>query len=441
MKSRSGSVAAASWLLALACGAKVEGGYGNGGGGPSAAGAVTGAGVPASGGKASGGKAAVSQVPVQATGGTTCPSGTGTLAGAAASAGSGGSQNSGDAGTASDTGGEAGDAGGAGDCDADCGADCVVSPRIEEFPLPFSGWRMTPGSLGVGNDNKLWVMPNPFQFGVDHSQDVILFDVLTTASQVYALPIVGMVADVAPSIDGKLWFTEGQAGKVGRFAPNSFAETALPGASAAPGSISLGPNGDYWVCQGDSVARLDASGVLLETVNLDVDCGWLIFGPDGTLWSIVEEGADAVFRAVTPNAAVATFRLSGVLPQGFAILGNALWMTVQVVTGVGSGAVLQVDPAGAILATYRMPDSCSGRSSDPDGIVAGPDGNVWFTDRYRNTLNRLTPAGVLTPFQLQGETDDFPGGAAPADIVLGSDGKLWFTETGQGVAKIASIKP
>jgi streptogramin lyase len=61
----------------------------------------------------------------------------------------------------------------------------------------------------------------------------------------------------------------------------------------------------------------------------------------------------------------------------------------------------------------------------PAGIVAGPDGNLWFTQAdfemgFEGYVSRITPAGDIT---------QFPTGSFPHDIALGSDGAFWFTES------------
>ncbi|MCA1683626.1 MAG: right-handed parallel beta-helix repeat-containing protein, partial [Actinobacteria bacterium] len=55
-------------------------------------------------------------------------------------------------------------------------------------------------------------------------------------------------------------------------------------------------------------------------------------------------------------------------------------------------------------------------------ITAGPDGNLWFTERS-GTIGRITPTGVITEFALPGGV---PGGLV-WDITVGSDGALWYT--------------
>ena len=66
----------------------------------------------------------------------------------------------------------------------------------------------------------------------------------------------------------------------------------------------------------------------------------------------------------------------------------------------------------------------SGSSSGPQGIAAGPDGALWFTEQTANKVGRMTTAGALTEF------DAAPG---PFGITLGRDGALWFTQSGMAL--------
>jgi virginiamycin B lyase len=69
--------------------------------------------------------------------------------------------------------------------------------------------------------------------------------------------------------------------------------------------------------------------------------------------------------------------------------------------------------------------------SEPGGICAGPDGNVWFT--VGNQVGRITPAGVVTRFDLP------TANAGPGDIVAGPDGNLWFLE--QTAGRLGRVGP
>lgn len=71
--------------------------------------------------------------------------------------------------------------------------------------------------------------------------------------------------------------------------------------------------------------------------------------------------------------------------------------------------------------------------SEPEGIAAGPDGNLWFAERGSNSIGRMTPDGQLTEFPLS------TVGSKPFQITAGPDGNLWFTEWAAG--QIGRITP
>src|SRR5262249_31193257 len=77
---------------------------------------------------------------------------------------------------------------------------------------------------------------------------------------------------------------------------------------------------------------------------------------------------------------------------------------------------------------FAVPTNDAGLSS----ISAGPDGNLWFVERSADRIGRITPAGVITEFNL-------PAGSQPRDIATGPDGNLWFTEYGSNT--IGMITP
>jgi len=66
--------------------------------------------------------------------------------------------------------------------------------------------------------------------------------------------------------------------------------------------------------------------------------------------------------------------------------------------------------------------------SDPGGITAGPDGNLWFTEFFVGKIGRITTGGTVTEFAAAGN---------PQLITVGSDGNLWFTET--SISKIGRM--
>ncbi len=67
-------------------------------------------------------------------------------------------------------------------------------------------------------------------------------------------------------------------------------------------------------------------------------------------------------------------------------------------------------------------------------VRAGPDGNLWFTDRA-GAIGRITTDGVITRF-----TTGLNQGAQPFSIAMGADGNMWFTDGGT-TAAIGMIDP
>src|SRR5260370_27786382 len=61
-------------------------------------------------------------------------------------------------------------------------------------------------------------------------------------------------------------------------------------------------------------------------------------------------------------------------------------------------------------------------NNDPLGITAGPDSNLWFTERGSNKIGRITTSGTIKEFPLATANGD------PWGITAAPDGNLWFTE-------------
>jgi streptogramin lyase len=65
-------------------------------------------------------------------------------------------------------------------------------------------------------------------------------------------------------------------------------------------------------------------------------------------------------------------------------------------------------------------------SSSPQGMVSGPDGNLWFVESAKGKIAKITTSGTITEY-----STGITAGATPWDITVGPDGNLWFTEKGK----------
>ena len=103
--------------------------------------------------------------------------------------------------------------------------------------------------------------------------------------------------------------------------------------------------------------------------------------------------------------------------------GN-LWFTESSGDRIG-----RITPTGAVTEPAGL-----SAGSFPQGITAGPDGNLWFTENGGSRIGRITTAGSAIEF-----TPGITASSGPYRITAGPDGNLWFTEaSGNQVAKIGT---
>jgi streptogramin lyase len=77
-------------------------------------------------------------------------------------------------------------------------------------------------------------------------------------------------------------------------------------------------------------------------------------------------------------------------------------------------------------------------NSQPDDMDVGPDGNLWFAEVLGNRIGRITPDGVITEFVVPTPN------SRPTVVAAGPDGNLWFTERGTVASpgnKVGRITP
>ena len=121
--------------------------------------------------------------------------------------------------------------------------------------------------------------------------------------------------------------------------------------------------------------------------------------------------------------------------------GRVAWVVALTIVGV----VAVVVPGGAVTKKGKITEFSVGITpgatvpSAPwlEGITAGPDGNVWFTENIGGRIGRITPTGEITEFPVAASVRPRPSG-----ITAGPDGNVWFTFTQQGSADgIGRITP
>ena len=98
-------------------------------------------------------------------------------------------------------------------------------------------------------------------------------------------------------------------------------------------------------------------------------------------------------------------------------------------TEANVGKIGRITTAG-VYTEFTLP---SGSNSLPIQINAGPDGNVWWVEANTSNIGRITPAGVITEFPTPTAASN------PNGIVAASDGDMYATEVVS--SKIARFNP
>ena len=206
--------------------------------------------------------------------------------------------------------------------------------------------------------------------------------------------------------DGALWFTETNAGKIGRLTTGG----ALSEVGAEPNEnvygIVVGPDGALWVSEDYHVARYTTAGVKTLYTTPGNGGGAITSGPGG-LWYGTGGGIQLISTSGTfgngyntPDTECDSL-VAG--PDG------ALWFTENLANKVGRMTT------GGSFTMYTLPNA----DSLPNQITPGPDGALWFTEGA-GRIGRITTGGSLQEFTL-------PANTVPYAITTGRDGALWFT--------------
>src|SRR6266567_26413 len=260
---------------------------------------------------------------------------------------------------------------------------------ISEFPLPSSiFW---PTYITKGPDGNLW-----FNAG-----GTIGRITPTGVIRLFSIPTQRLVAaGITDGPDGNLWFSEelvpgGQSGKgkIGRITLSGTISEFSLSSNSNPGNITTGPDRALWFDEYDinnknyKIGRITTTGTISEFP--------LPFPPQTYLYGITT-GSDGNFWGIGYN-------------------GN----------NVPKGMIWRITPTGTISA-FPLPTAFF-PSGSLIGIIAGPDGNLWFGESDSHSINgkigRITPSGTISEFPLPDHHN------IVNDITAGPDGNLWFTES------------
>lgn len=281
------------------------------------------------------------------------------------------------------------------------------------------------GRIAMGPDGALWFTEtNAGKIGRITTDGVITEYAIPTAN--------GFPFGITTGPDGALWFTEVQSQKIGRITTDGTVTEFAAGGSPSNdflSNITAGADGALWFnkhCSG--ISRITTAGVVTDFPTTSCPFG-LTRGPDDALWF-----AD-FYRVgrMTPDGGITSYPLDNYGLQAITVgPDKALWFTgSRVVWPRATDPMIGRITTAGVITKYPLAQD-QGWSYL---IASGSDGALWFTNPYDNyTVGRITTGGLISIIPIGGPCrypyNPFNG------IVRGDDGALWLSCSSGGIVQL-----
>jgi virginiamycin B lyase len=195
-----------------------------------------------------------------------------------------------------------------------------------------------------------------------------------------------------------------------------------------------------------AIAQAAVSGAVVEyavpSPSTNGNARGITGGPHDNVWFVTGLGQ---LGRITRRGVITEFPIP--TAQEITTSDGILWVTQPFTNQIGR---INVEGRTPTVTEFSPPSPCNRRPPRfcMDGIAAGPDGNVWFTEPLKDAVGRVTPEGVITEFPLNAPPPPCtampcppppPGHSFPLRITAGADGNLWFALVGSN--EIGRINP
>jgi virginiamycin B lyase len=282
----------------------------------------------------------------------------------------------------------------------------------------------------------------------------------------YPVPKGAHPHDVAPTLDGKVWYTAQAQGALGLLDPKTGRTEQIPlGSNSAPHGVIVGPDRAAWITDGgqNAIVRFDPKTHAIKRFPLppgfgDANLNTATFDRKGILWFTGQsgmygrvdpstgnvdawkapKGAGPYGITTTPSGDVWYASLAGdyiakidtvsgeamvVSPPKPNVGPRRIWSDSKGLLWVSfwtTGELARFDPAEKRWTTWRLPKTTSGCYAV---YVDGKD-KVWVSDFETNAILRFDPVSQ--------HFDSFPSNRPGAAVrqLLGRPGEVWGAESG-----------
>jgi virginiamycin B lyase len=298
-------------------------------------------------------------------------------------------------------------------------------PPTAESTLFKLGDRVHATSIAFDPDGGLWFVGYRYPYPLSSSETIVGRVASDGTLTEFVAPTEEEkfgTGSITLGPDGAMWFTEPKGDRVGRV--SQAGETTYVGlpAGTSPMQIVTGADGDLWFTDqhNSRIGRLSPTGTLQE-FPLDPGSGLhgIALGPDGNVWFTLSR-ADEIGK-ITPFGQVTLFPLRNRrLPLNITAGPGGLWFTEGSISKWGRNGTNRIGRITTSGRTrqFRVPAKFGTRA-----IVAGPDGNVWFSTGPRlGAIEWISSRGEVGPRSCLGDSCTLP----PSDLAFAPDGVLWF---------------
>ena len=290
--------------------------------------------------------------------------------------------------------------------------DGTICGKFTEYTVPTAA--SAPVIIAAGPDGALWFTEiSASKIGRITTAGAFSQTALTPGSKPFG---------IAAGPDGALWFTENAGNKIGRIATSTrtVTEYGIHTQGSAPNLIALGTdNQSMWFTEGagNNVGRIGTTTHALNEYKVPTAGAGLYgitTGINGAMY-FTELYANKL-GTIGSTGAVSEAALSKAPgPLGIASVNGLRWFTENVNNAIGAHL-------GATNGVFPTPTT----GSNPNMIVLGPDGALWFTEGTTGKIGRITnsvKAPIVTEFTIP------TANSGPFGITKGADGSIWFTES------------
>jgi virginiamycin B lyase len=301
---------------------------------------------------------------------------------------------------------------GTGATPGEAGAD--TSGSIQEFFIQRV--HVNPVDIVLGPDGAFWFLERSTAFVGRMTLDGMLTEyAVRPPGDDTPLDVIGL--SVGP--DGALWF--GAGAKVARMTVGGQLTTFPTPSGAGPFATTAGPDGNVWFTEGRAIGRITGGGAITEfsivtTEDTLHSAERITKGSDGNLW-FTDGSPKAGIGRLTPDGMVTYFPIPSGRSAAAVTLGpdGNVWFTETSAWTIG-----RVTPDGVVTEfTFRAPDPMN----SPSGLgITSHNGEIWFTEPNSDRIGRMTTAGTLVQEYATGANGQ------PNYLAGSPDGHIWYAD-------------